>query len=406
MSAARNCLTGFGLPASNATSTSYSGESLAWESILPTGGVDVANTVVVDLGASASMGAKAASTRPRILILTHDDSDHIGGAAGFAAAGGFGTLSELWVPFEWSILTVTLLAMSTVPVARGESVSTRQAAAVVRDLAQADPDITRGARDIDRRRLPYAAAAAFAENLDALTVQTLDGADDLDPAVVKRVQSRASALMKILAAADEEKVTIRYFSVDRAKGLGVEPWSESGEPGVVTLANALEQSPPAVSALAPTILSLYAVIRLTIQNRRALCPVLWHGGSLDGAVIVWSDSSGEWLADVPAFTVLAKFAASTAPHHGSVNPSHDAIWKELRSRFPTLSLPMLCLGGSSSQNTGGVRAEYAALPSRGRACTRCRHTTIGSPLPPRDAHDVALEVTGGRARVSSGLCAW
>ncbi len=75
--------------------------------------------VVVDVGCAQEIGARAAQSRPDVVVLTHDDGDHIGGMWALLvqyAENPQWSRPELWLPVEWHFLVQALAtAMETSP---------------------------------------------------------------------------------------------------------------------------------------------------------------------------------------------------------------------------------------------------------------------------------------------------
>ena len=57
-------------------------------------------TLCVDAGGTRATGAAAARKFPQVLVLSHDDHDHIGGAETLITNAAT-SLKELWAPVEW-----------------------------------------------------------------------------------------------------------------------------------------------------------------------------------------------------------------------------------------------------------------------------------------------------------------
>ncbi|MDY0828537.1 hypothetical protein SK224_05280 [Microbacterium sp. BG28] len=188
--------------------------------------------------------------------------------------------------------------------------------------------------------------------------------------VLRRVQKRARALIRIFDEAILHQVQIRFFSVDLARELDGRHWESSGQSGVVTIANALE-APHALAVQIPAgIPYAFALTHLTVQNRRALCTLLWTKKAMPSpSVLIWSDTDGQWLCSARRrgfAEVTAKLLACSAPHHASANDAHNEVWVEI-SAAPA-DLIVLSAGGQANQR---VRAEYNAK-KKNRCCTWCR----------------------------------
>ncbi|WP_341940632.1 hypothetical protein [Microbacterium sp. LWH10-1.2] len=329
------------------------------------------------------MGRLVAQASPTILVLTHDDHDHIGGWEGFTEAG-LDTLDELWIPYEWDVVAraaealaqgailVSKLPESSLPELE-ESLRSGYSAVVsdARNPTDAPGDAMLEAVDLS--------AALSDAQKDELSVSVqryvrllAEDSEDLDEffdgtaaEIGRRAASKAGALQKLMVDAYQNRVEVRLFSVDH--GRSSTPWWSAGRPGVATLANAVEVRRRAAASSSLPLLSF--ALALSVQNRRALCPVLWHAGKLEGGAIVWSDSSGSWVTSNARTELLPKLHISTAPHHASASPDHDPAWEALSSFLTRAEPVMLSAGGQWNQQ---VRKEYASLAPSRKRCTRCR----------------------------------
>ncbi|MDI6023899.1 hypothetical protein QBL02_10125 [Leucobacter sp. UT-8R-CII-1-4] len=361
--------------------------------------------IAIDAGGTKSVGKQAAKHSPQILILSHDDTDHIGGAVSLINAAKK-SLTELWVPTEWAIL--------------------------MRQLSESDPEDPLPTKDItiDMESLldEITEKLLASDQGEGLTLSILKraeatlagwtssagshedssirfsfandhedrngpyGAVNIDE-ILQRVKKRADALIAILKSALRRKIIIRFFSIDLALYQNQKDWEREGRPGVATLANASEAPAAANVYLPPGLPQAFAITRLSVQNRRALCTLLWdEKASLEQPVIIWSDSDGQWL-DVQSPKGLAKvvesLVASSAPHHASQNPAHDRIWDEL-----TLAPSSLLLVSAGGQHNQKNRKEYLNAGLH-RGCTKCRTAN------PRAVQQVMVEVPShGPARLS------
>lgn len=345
--------------------------------------------VAVDAGGAASVGEHAGKHRPSILILSHDDHDHINGAVALIEAAQ-GALRELWIPAEWAILLNQIAktpqdslldgSESVVVVdAVGEDIKSQ----IVETLDGDGDGETPGLNDVlvaAGRNLATWKADPAVSHRGVLVRERSHraggwyGAKSVDE-IIKRVKKRAGALLKILNAAVAQGILLRFFSVDLARSSTVSGRTRrSGIIGTVTLVNA-EEAPRVLAVTVPAGLPYsYALTRLTVQNRRALCTLLWSDPNMpDDGVMIWSDTDGDWLKDPGQQwfrRVTSALAASSAPHHASGNAAHDAVWREL-SHAPR-DLVVVSAGGQSNQS---FHTDYTALQSR-RCCTWCRNTSV------------------------------
>jgi len=373
----------------------YSGEALLWET--PTGRRIGRGRVAVDLGSGDYTGRVVAHHQPDVVVLTHDDGDHVGDWDAFARTGLRG-LRELWVPAEWG----TLLALLEVAPLRsvagsGGDGSDRRTDQSLRDSYLGDgdrayPNEWAATRDAQNRKEAVTHHArslkgddgfltALAEHLRKQ--RDVGGAREGraerwqgTPRVVgERLLDSAVKISNILLDARASGVWMRYFSVEKAmRDGGLRPALGLVPRFAVTIANAHEVK-PAHLLHRPSSDTLARLLALTVQNRRALAPVLWseRGGP---TVIVWSDTSGQWIRKIKDFPDLLEHAiVTTAPHHGSDNGAHDRVWKAIKTMLARDETVVVCAGGEASQ---GLHPAFLLVPRLRRACTRCRH---GSPSP-------------------------
>lgn len=344
--------------------------------------------VAVDAGGAASVGLAASLLNPQILVLSHDDKDHISGAV--AMIGSCRSIRELWVPVEWGILLEQIAR--TPPemlIPRSDAESTENIINV-EDVAEFIAEQLFALEGADGEELSARLVADAERNLRSWNPTGIDGetlfaiesedespfrhwygAADLDE-IITRVRKRARVLIAILKLALDQVLSIRFFSIDLALRGFAKSWEIEGNPGDVTLANAAE-APHALKVSIPAgIAYSYALTKLTVQNRRALCTVLWSDqNTLDDCALIWSDTDGKWLAPVlpRGFSkVIARVAASSAPHHASGNASHADVWAALQ-RAPSDAV-FLSAGGQVNQ---AYASDYLKLGGR-KACTWCRPT--------------------------------
>lgn len=348
------------------------GESFLWQAAHHN------QRVVIDAGGTNACGTAAAAFNPSILILSHDDKDHIGGAVNLIN-GASHSLQELWMPAEWSILIHQIA--NTDPVIDNEELPDQI------DLADVETRITRSLAEGEDELDPGPAVVARAvANLESWAHQdhahnanfTLlgrnnhrywYGATDLNE-IVQRVRKRAVHLCKILEAAYTNNVARRFFSIDMAIHSRDRTWETNGRLRVVTIANAVEVEHWDAITIPPGILYSYALSKITVQNRRALSTLLWtNPNDLNQCVCVWSDTDGDWIRHIGPRgidTVLSNSAGYSAPHHASNNPAHDRVWNTINRNKGKYAI--ICAGGQRNQ---GYRQEYVQLAAS-RSCTWCR----------------------------------
>ncbi len=365
--------------------------------------------VGVDVGRSAELGRLVAQAAPAILVLTHDDLDHIDGWRGFAPLG-LAILQELWIPYEWAALLDSYDALSRgrsrvdpeigihgmaerlrsdfAPARRFPAESTPWSRAPEDDGASEDIDEGQLARAIWRISRDM---NEFAKRQDPLVPPEF--AEGEPEKIAGRVKASVDNLGTILSDATSHGVTIRLFSGDHVPGADAYyPWMESAGHYLVSIANAIEVEPIQFST--PSIADVAFRALATIQNQRALCPVLWHHGWLDGGAIVWSDSTGAWVDRTPGIGHLLNLVSiSTAPHHGSDKRHHEPAWEALAPFLRRTDTVMVCAGGQWNQ---GVAAPYVDHPASRRACTRCRHVSAAQQRAVPGRSRTVSVVTDGR----------
>lgn len=353
--------------------------------------------VVVDLGdGTDGVWAAGLSSRTDILVLTHDDDDHIGGAeSGLRAVrrGTAGPVKEIWLPADWWFVASALAAAHGVAPAPNADPLT--------------PDDLRsdGPRPRSRPGLHFAedCEAAHPDAITEWLDHLPDDADlpagpdhDIRPGIIEalnefrrssghrhggsrfrgtaavvaeRLARTAHRLLRIIRLAASVS-RIRWFTVDTALP---EPWRREGRPRTATLVNAEEVHISPLSVASPPGCVVEALC-LSVQNRRALVTWLWGGVRTgDRGVVIWSDSGGAGCTRrrVPWSSV----AAMTAPHHGSATKDHARIWT-WRARHGDDSIGVLL-----SNNQHSTAPAFNALgPGLGFATHIDR--TSGPPPPP------------------------
>jgi hypothetical protein len=361
------------------------GEALVWTRP----GSRQHRTVAVDVGKYPEMGEQVAMAAPQILVLTHDDADHVDGWAGMARFG-LGTLEQLWLPYEWGALVLALESLEPYPEVDAWAVTPqihmltssativgsqeRQTEGIAIDGAAAWRAYDRAKGLAERCNVDEVFTSRLGMFLKALDHQCRQGSTwrGTPDKVAERAMTRAAAITAIIAQALDAGVRPRYFSVDHAGLLSsTSPWEHSGIRGTVTIANATEVRFDRVGLTGLS--GVGFVLYLTIQNSRALCPVLWGSDGRDPAVLVWSDSGGQWVHELKGVKeLLRKISISTAPHHGSAAPDHDMAWDALDRSGTRDDLVIVLAGGASSQKS--VHLKYLErCPVGRRGCTKCRH---------------------------------
>jgi hypothetical protein len=338
--------------------------------------------IAVDAGGALSIGKHAGTHDPEILILSHDDNDHIRGAVGLINTAGT-SLRELWIPAEWAILIKQIAETNQdvlLPDFTG-AVNVNRLATSIAEQITTVPEST-GGTQLTVELIDQAGVNLSAWDSDEFgpdegfsiaepprTGGRWYGAKDLS-VIIKRVRDRAKVLIAILNAALANSVRLRFFSIDLALASRRKTWEIEGLAGTATLANASETPHSLAVQIPPGLPYAYALTRLTVQNRRALCTVLWSDPATpSGGTVIWSDTDGNWLDHLSPLgfdQVISSLSVSSAPHHASANTAHDRVWAELSHAPDTLL--MISAGGQKGQS---YRAEYDALRGR-RCCTWCR----------------------------------
>lgn len=332
-------------------------------------------SVVVDIGQTLRTGELAATAHPEILILTHDDHDHIGGWKGFSR-DGLGWLKQLWIPYEWGALYH--LVQEFDPEADVDPEDRSSTPPWPLD-ASTDPDCGREfscrgeVLDVESALGKIKSSTEkFREELEPLLAEIMEQDGEAEPIgtpkdVVKRAVERAERILSIISGALAAGVRVRYFSVDH-KASSPAPWMREGEPGLATIANAVEVGRP--RALGRDVFAFARLMHLTIQNKRALCPVLWDGHGPE--VLVWSDNTGAW-ASTPRYRaceLLRRVSVCTAPHHGSGNSEHGPAWRAMDHHFDVGRGIVVLAGGFKGQ--GEPHPDFLAIAADHRACTTHR----------------------------------
>jgi hypothetical protein len=338
--------------------------------------------VAIDAGGAASTGKHAGAHNPDILILTHDDSDHIRGAVELIKTAR-ASLQELWIPAEWAILIKQIAETNQVALFPDDAITVNMVSLVGSIAGQLSDQSGQYQLSFELLSLAEQNLRSWDGNLlttnpsfsiDESSSQGGDwyGAQNVRE-IIERVKRRAIPLIDILTAALTNSIRIRFFSIDLALSRNGRIWETEGRAGTVTLANASEAPHALAVQIPPGLPHSYALTRLTVQNRRALCTLLWNDTRTpNGGAVIWSDTDGNWLDHMSprGFNqVVGSLCASSAPHHGSANSAHNRVWAELR-RAPS-TIIMISAGGYKRQS---YRPEYNALSIR-RCCTWCRPTS-------------------------------
>ncbi|WP_431831435.1 MBL fold metallo-hydrolase [Curtobacterium citreum] len=380
--------------------------------------------VVVDVGDDADLASRAANFDPDILVLTHDDHDHIGAAKSFfehrnaevppradkieSTLRGRPRVRELWVPSDW--LRLALAAHEVVFESTSGVVSTRGDHAraghtLERPEGLREPQSTEGGAEFTEHRwygafeLPERTQEAEElpnDIMEALGAITKEHQAELADAVAagvcrersahwgtryprgawsgstrevsKRVAKTAVKVAYILRIAQLCGWRFRFFDSDFAtwnhrKQISLPPWVTEGIPGVVTILNAVQVTSHRLQ-MKDAREALLTFAFLTVQNRRAIATFLWpQMPEQDDGVIIWSDTEARIGGQLPAAPLVPwhLVGSMSAPHHASVVAQHAEIWK---NRLPSVRV-------INSSNTEDDAPEFLAIPPCLRSCTAC-----------------------------------
>ena len=272
---------------------------------------------LIDLGTNNAARTSLVHRPPRIFILSHDDADHIGGAARLlrdVTSSGEGR--ELWVPYEWhaahTLLDGIESGATVLPAASADlrEVSISMIVDALGDRPERrlpDPVEDQGAEPLTEERLlgvvpnpdevlnPDSSddESDNDENFDESVENDDDAARSLsflyalkhggdaflNEAVDRAIKS-ARSTRPIIQTASRRGWRIRYFLYEEeAPDTGRFPlWRFEGLPGQVTLVNAREMRVSSrTHELEPTTAALFALaaFRLTVQNDRSLVTYVW-----------------------------------------------------------------------------------------------------------------------------------
>lgn len=410
----------------------YPGESWLWVS-------DHGERVVVDVGAIPEFGKRVAHFSPRIVVLTHDDLDHVGGLDALCNELTASPLrippAEFWIPADW-----WLIIKAASKLHGGVSVSDEATAIVTQVILNGGHVHSRHAQGIrsgdEREPERDASIKDDPDDLETLVAEVSKVIDDLgsrgdalfdevEQAVTAIVQGDRQQFQKVLEVTADRSTQpivgtphqigkrvaqmakkhrdilggiirtgarLRLFDPDEVVG---SCWQTEGRPGIATVINAAEVGLIVRRPALPPAYELFMRSALSVQNRRALAVFLWpadcgwwwrnhpiqtHPGRT--GVIVWSDSDGRVGGQPPTGTVIPWSFTSvmSAPHHASTDSAHDAIW----AARPDDVRVML------SANRHRNRPDWYRVPKTLRFCTDCARLRRVS----------ALVVSGSYGRVT------
>jgi hypothetical protein len=381
--------------------------------------------ILVDAGERGS-ALRGKLCRPvDVLLMTHNDWDHVGGAPDLLRSG---LISEVWLPYDWYLLYSA--GMNLVDALRDGDDLTAVAHEALGRVTSAVELLRHYLEDRERldelndsppvhRHVLGWLDEAF-ESLNSgigaevviraqhaigdrwigdarLTAQgvTSDGARS------RRARAtRARATVRPVDAVLWWDGPTRWFSIDHASANPRTtdlPWEREGLPGEFTIVNAQEVParrlpPPPTTADAYALLA--ALYQLTIQNRRALV-ALGHTPFGCGHVLFASDSAFEFDQLADHVVPWPAIGAAVGLHHGSAGEAHDHVYEHFDGTV---------LARSGSRPVRRTHSRFTRTPPECRGCTWCH--ADGSRVGGLDRHrDVVLEASqDGDWRVVAGAC--
>ena len=370
----------------------------------------------------------------RILVLTHDDRDHVEGARGFLewwsgkCRKSQDQSPELWIPYEWSWAYRAIQGLSreankrTLSDLLKEQLSEIVHKAVLRnndqdgeaktipfflmpgdrskfeehgkvysdndgsrnapsnfaiDSENAQNDMTSDYQEIEPMRLAIftAAAKAFREANSYYW-------SGINRKLIERTVKSTRRTYEIIQRALDAGWSVRCFSYDAGNHWGNRnpPYAITGYPDDLTIMNAGEVSVDWRTPLYPSGLLLFAYGVLTVQNQRAL--VTLASASDSSHAVFWSDSDGEFMKYVKM--PCGRVGLHTAPHHGSENSAHDMVWDFILHRHHSGSVAVIT---TRSSRIRGLSSCFKHLDPSQRAATFCSSD-------PNDAQNIVAKVNG------------
>ena len=386
--------------------TKFPGESWLW------GNHD--RRVVVDLGYN-ELGRRAGYFSPHVLILTHDDSDHVSikrvdqfKKALFDCRNCLAPIPELWLPLDWWRLIYALDRYDPkVKDNRGaESPFVDDGGESRVDYGLFEechvPVNLSEVREKENRKFEWGGGGTPIQiDLDLERIQNLvcdpelrkeiernaekyiertrqqrprggsgrsDGETDggtVAKEIAKRLVKSSRTIISVIDLAVNLGANVRWFDYDLAESGCTPCWRMEGIPGLVTILNAREVYP--VVAATQKNVGLFSLIRaadITIQNQRALATYLWPSyGKRDG-VIIWSDTQAKISGKRDLVWPLVPWKdvrIMSAPHHASRSKDHQGIW-DYRPKDTFVVL---------SNNSQECSVEWKKIDGGQRRCIRC-----------------------------------
>jgi hypothetical protein len=359
--------------------------------------------------------------RVDVLLLTHNDSDHVGGAPDLLRSG---LIREVWLPYDWHLLysagtnLVDALQNGDSDLAQVAHEALERVTSAVETLRHdlegrqrhnlpndSPPVQRRGLREFDKplASLNSGIGAKMAIRArQAIGVRWIGGARLTAQGVISggAPGRRARATVRAVDAVLNWGGPTRWFSIDHASATPPTtdlPWEREGLAGEFTVVNAREIQarplpPPRTAADAYALLAV--LYQLTIQNRRALV-ALGHTQLGCGHVLFASDSAFEFDQLAGPVVPWSMIGAAVGLHHGSAGKVHDHIYERFGGRV---------LARSGSRPVLRTHSCFTGVPPKRRGCTWCH--ADGSSVGGLDRHrDVVLKASeDGDWRVVAGAC--
>jgi hypothetical protein len=356
-----------------------------------------------------------------VLFLTHNDSDHVGGAPDLLRSGLIG---DVWLPYDWHLLysagTNLVDALQNgdtdlAEVARGALERVASAVETLRhDLEDRQrPNLLNDSPPVHGRVLgeldeAFASlnsgigAEVATQAQQAIDIRWIGGARLTAQGVISggAPGRRARATVRAVDAVLKWDGPTRWFSIDHASATPrttALPWKREGLPGEFTVVNAREVKPrrlPLPRTAADAYALLAALYQLTIQNRRALV-ALGHTQLGRGHVLFASDSAFEFDQLPDPVVPWSMIGAAVGLHHGSDGQVHDHIYERFNGSV---------LARSGSRPVLRTHSRFTGVPPKHRGCTWCHadDSSVGG----LDRHrDVVLKASqGGDWQVVAGAC--
>ena len=378
--------------------------------------------ILVDAGQPGSALYEKLLQPVDVLLLTHNDRDHVGGVRELLRSGL--VTGEVWVPYDWYLLYSTGADLVDALRRRDDDLANVAREALERVTSEVEL-LRRYLEDVERLDEPDSLPLGRSGALGELNTVWASLNSGMGSEVVLRAQHaigdrwigdakltaqgvtsggtptrRARATVSVVDAVLEWGGPPRWFSIDHASAsprTAVLPWELSGLAGEFTVVNGwqvpvLPLPPPPTAAVAYARLAVF--YQITIQNRRALV-ALGHAQSERGHVLFTSDSAFEFDQLTYPVVPWPRIGAAVGLHHGSAGSSHDYIYERFGGTV---------LARSGSRHALRTNSRFTRVLPQRRGCTWCH--ADDSATGGLDRHrDVTLEVSQfGDWRVVAGAC--